>query len=191
MLKRASIAIGILSVGLSTAVTVHEWNGLSSSKWHYIPLTNEIEITASDSGTFSFEAFDSLTGNPVDIDLVSVHSGVSGTVNVKIAADPGSARTYGAANVKGIDLHNATAGNLAGVFISGNLGATSGVNVKDVSGAVSALVGTNVSVTGNLGAALTLTSANSISVTGSGTHTGNISLTAGAFWLLATPLSLF
>ncbi|MBK8914836.1 MAG: hypothetical protein IPM64_09610 [Phycisphaerales bacterium] len=180
MILRNWFCVAVVSTSVAMAsATVSEWNGVNPAKWSYNPQTNTIEILAADSATFSFEAYNSGTGAPLDIDNIVVQSGVTGTVHVRIAPQPGSGRTYGAANVKGINLSAATTGNLAGVVISGDLGALTGVTVSNITGAVAADDGTNISVAGNLGAALTLNSATALNVAGGGTHTGDITI-AGA-----------
>jgi len=125
---------------------IEQWNdSIMSSKVSIDDGLGTILITGVASDTdeiFSFEAYDDVTGDPADIDSITVDSGIgSGTVRIQIGPDPNSARTDGADNVGTIDLSNADYGELVDVNINGRLGLVDGgtsgtVKVDEISGDV-------------------------------------------------------
>lgn len=115
-----AISVSIMAVPASAQRIVSEWNVLDIGKWSYEPLENAIHITDSDPDVFSFETYDLTTGAPLDFDLVICDT--SDPVSVRIAADPNSARTYGARHVHEINLSASSDGEIHDVRISGDMG---------------------------------------------------------------------
>ncbi|MBU0638557.1 MAG: hypothetical protein KKB50_06805, partial [Planctomycetes bacterium] len=94
-----------------------------------------IRITDGDAATFVFECFDDVTGDPADIELIGLSGTPSGTITVAIL--PGSGHTYGARQVKEIDLTTTgVTGNLAGLNISSHLGQDGDIALDNITGTV-------------------------------------------------------
>ena len=129
-----ALVLLVTSATVNGGTVINEWNVNDTQKWE-LTASASIRILASDSDVFSFEAYDSVTGDAVNIDLIETDpSGVTGTVKIRVAADPSSARVYGAAGVRAVDLSTADTGVLSGLNISGGLGYDDGVTVDDVDG---------------------------------------------------------
>jgi hypothetical protein len=140
-----AIAATIFTVTVTLGdVTVREWSGVLGSKYQvYYPDENDpntvnIRILESDTGTFSFEAFYTGTNNAADINRIDTDPlGVTGTVRLIVAADPGfPARTYGARTIRAIDLSTADTGEIAGMNISGDLATEGDVICDNITGDV-------------------------------------------------------
>ena len=175
-------------------ITIREWSGISGSKYQVTypipndPNTVNITILESDTGTFSFEAFYTGTNSAAHINLIETDpSGVTGTVRLKIASDPSSARVYGAADVRELDLSTAGTGVLSGLNISGDLGETAGVECDDVIDDVS--IGGNVLNTfdaGDVDSGATITIAKDLEGTLTANTLGNLTIN-GDSNLIAVP----
>jgi len=114
---RTTLAVTIAVIGATgvARATIEEWT--SASTGFYIDdQAGTILITAA--GTYKFQSYDGAT--PADIEWIRVQSGVTGTVRVSVYQDPNDGNGVGAANVKEIDLSNATTSYLDRLYISGN-----------------------------------------------------------------------
>ena len=93
-----SATLGLIAMtGASLATpTVSEWNVNDTLKWGFTVSGSAVTITITDddADTFSFEAYDNVTGDPVNIDSITVASGVGGTVRVSVLPDPMSGRWH-------------------------------------------------------------------------------------------------
>ncbi len=199
------------------ATQVRQWNpSISASSYTFTVNPVNIEIRNSSSNIYKFEAFDDVTGLPVDINNITVGGGVS-TVSVMVHGDPSAGRSFGARNVYRLELVSAATSSLVGLNISGNLQAggidadniTGGLGLQTVSGPIFALTcsGTiyvhgdvsstiringafsgGLSVDGGLYAEVKAASFGRLAVSGPGPHTGAITLTSG--WLTGTGISI-
>ena len=104
-----------LSYCWTVCAAIEEWTGATG---YDINQTNgTVLITAA--GTYKFQSYDGAT--PADIEWIRVQSGVTGTVRVSVYQDPNDGSGVGAANVKEIDLSNATTSYLDRLYISGRV----------------------------------------------------------------------
>ncbi len=144
---------------------------------------NTIQI--NEAGTYGFRAWDPATEELEAIQWIRAQIGVSGTVTVKIAYDAGGGA--GATDVWEIDLSNATTGTLAKLEITEDLGQTNGVTVDSVSGEVEmggnllntfdgGDIGAPITIGGLLSGNISADSARDITVDGTGTHTGSMTV---------------
>lgn len=80
-------------------------------------------ILQRDGNVFQFEAFDDVTGDPADIDLIEIDPGATGTVHIMIERDPQVNPTgNGARNVREINLSGPTNSRISQLDITGDLG---------------------------------------------------------------------
>jgi hypothetical protein len=165
-------ALLALCAGNVAFAEIEEWGGAGSG-YQISQVDGTILITAA--GTYKFQSYDGET--PDDIEWIRVQSGVTGTVRVHIYQDPNDGDGVGAANVKEIDLSNATTSYLDRLYISGNT-ATLGDVVCDYMTDGDIDIGGNL---GKIGLPYTKLSATTISgaITVGGTLVASDTLEAG------------
>ena len=105
---------------------IRQWN-LNVPAYKYDIDEQNAIVTIKEGSTeiFKFEAYDDATGDPGYINLLEIAQGVAGQVQVMIHGNP-TYRLYGAQNVNRITFSAAGTGDLVGLNIRGNLGATAG-----------------------------------------------------------------
>lgn len=108
---------------------INQWNSNISTSHYQIrnDLKRVLIRSVVPGETFMFEAFDPNHPEVIgDIDVITIDPNAtisdSNTVSVAVLPQPGMGRTYGAVNVKRIDLSAVSEPRITGVKISGNLG---------------------------------------------------------------------
>ena len=123
----------VLCLSIVVQAGIEEWGPATSG--FIIRGDNTIEITTA--GTYYFQAYNGSTA----IDINSIYTstgGVDGPVTVYVYQDPLDGNGVGAARVKKIDLSTATTGNLARLYISGNLADAGDIKCDNLTGNITA-----------------------------------------------------
>ncbi len=184
-----------IATGLIVATTAaHALAGNHIRAWGILPPASAYEIDNTEAritiktgwtGTFRFEAFDTGSGAPGVINEIVTDSNGAGRVHIVINGDPSYGHTYGAADVRYINLGNTSESSLAGLNISNDLGEDglfyfdSVGNVQIGGDLLDGLRGdsylTSIVINGDLLATVSSgASLGPVTVLGDGPHTGNV-----------------
>ena len=147
-----TVFMGMLCVSFVTSTaraTIEEWTSASSG---FTIDNQEGTILITAAGTYKFQSYDGET--PDDIEWIRVDSGFSGAVTVHVYQDPNDGDGVGAANVMEIDLTETNVtGNLARLYISGDLAIDGDVECDNITGNI-AVAGGRVAHPAGVGARL-------------------------------------
>jgi hypothetical protein len=175
------VVLGIAQVAGATNA-IREWGGHVGRDYRidYAPGTTAVgvRILANSQPTlpWKFEAYDSVTGAPGYIEYIYIDSQMPvGSIVVNVIGDPSESHTYGAEDLKGLDIvnHGSYTNVLDVIKISGDIA---------VEGDVKAYGATAITASGNLGPyAININGpvSGDISINGSGPHGGSLTICAG------------
>ena len=101
------VLCGLLVIeSVDGAYMLRQWNpSILTSKYILYPDQKRIVILQGDTQTFKFEAYDTATGEPAEID--EIYSNSMGQIHFEVAGDPYQGRTFGASDLKSIHLPHA------------------------------------------------------------------------------------
>ena len=128
MLRHIALFTLLIAMAHNASATIIRWGGTGGD----CEIINDtVEIRAA--GEYKF--YSQTNGEPDLIQWIKVwYTGVDGTVTVHILHP--TAGVYGASDVKEINLSNATNGNIARIYISGDLGEDGPVVANSIAGSV-------------------------------------------------------
>lgn len=175
----SAVVMGMASVALGD-LQIRQWNPNITSGYTIDDNERRIEITTGHATeVFKFEAYDDVTNEPETINEITVQSG-AGTVLLAVIGDDGTGRTFGADNLKKLDLSGASSSTLVQVKIEADLG-EEGPTIADTLADAGGLTST-FEVGGNLLDDLSITgdADGAIIVNGAGPHTGDITISGSA-----------
>ena len=148
-----TLVVLALVMGPATAATaeIREWGGAQSG-FEIVQVDLAITITAP--GTYKFQSV--VSGQPAQINEVTVHSGVSGDVHLVIARDPAEGDGPGASDVDLLNLGTTANTFIDELNITGDLGADGVTRADHLAG--------NLTIDGTMLSGLTLYDASTVSI---------------------------
>lgn len=184
------LVLSMWTLAQATAQTnyIRQWNlSVPTSAYEIVQADRRIVIKTGSTEIFKFEAFIVEEPNtPGDINIIETDDDGAGQVLLMVHGDPSYGRTWGAENLKGIDLrYDTSVSKLQGVRVHGNLGQPYGVDVHqvlnyvivhgDLYGGIYAISGSaSITVDGTSHSTISFSSGTSGAITIGGQMLGNI-----------------